>query len=104
MNLPVVCRIDDADRPRILRATTRDVSPGGMFLEISEPALAVGDRLAVELTVPPSEGVASQSGVANCAAEVVRVQRLPTPGRDGSARFGVAARFSEKLRFSFPEG
>ncbi len=104
MRLAVVCRSDDDDRSCVLRATTRDVSPAGLFLETDEPAPAVGDRLAVELVVPASEGVASQSGRAEGAAEVVRVQPLPTPGRDSSRRFGIAARFSERLRFSFPEG
>ncbi len=84
-----------------VHATTLNISSGGVLIELERPAVAPGDRLMLDFTVPPSEGVCAYPGTASCAAEVVRVHRLPTPNRGAGARYALGARFLDTLRFDF---
>ncbi|MFQ5429600.1 MAG: PilZ domain-containing protein [Phycisphaerae bacterium] len=102
IRLPVECRREEAGGGRVIvRTITQDVSSGGMYLELDSPDFNVGDRLEVELTVPPAEGVSPYQGRARCAAEVLRVRRLDTGKQPGELRYGVATRFLDRLRFSY---
>ncbi len=53
----------------------------------------------VDLTIPAAEGVWPYPGQATCQAEVIRVDR--GSWKTGAARFGIAARFLDRLRFSY---
>lgn len=84
-----------------VHATTLNISSGGALIELERPAVAPGDRLMLEFTVPPSEGVCAYPGTASCTAEVVRVHRPPMPTERPGARYAVGARFLDTLRFDF---
>ena len=102
IRLPVECRREKAGGGRVIvRTITQDVSSGGMYIELDSPDFNVGDRLEVELTVPPAEGVSPYQGRARCAAAVLRVQRLNPGEQQGMLRYGVATRFPDRLRFSY---
>lgn len=98
IRLPVECRVLRGDTTHLVRTITRNISTGGLYLELDAPDFAEGDRLDVELVLPPSEGVSPYPGRANCRAEVVRVREI---GATTAARFGIAARFLSRLRMSF---
>lgn len=70
---------------RQLMGTTRDISPGGMFI-LSESKIEEGADIELVLMMPPE--VKPQGGRwVSCHAKVVRVEE---PGRGGE--FGLAAK------------
>lgn len=85
----------------MVRSLTSNVSPAGVYFEVDWAPLRGGDRLDMEFTLPAAEGVFPYTGRASCRAEVVRVDRLGADEETGFARFGVAARFLERLRISY---
>jgi hypothetical protein len=108
MHLPVECFPVDEGQEHAMRATTGDISPGGLYFEID---LANGARppevnalLGIELTVPPGEGHFPYQGRVSGVAEIIRCHRLDS---DGAAlpgavpRYGVGARFHEPLKLAF---
>lgn len=101
--LPVACRQERPTGSRVVSALTRNVSTGGLYLELDNsasnvgPGFDVGEYIDVELTLSPSEGVSNREGRARSRAEIIRVQRHRS---DGRAVCGVAARFLDRLRTS----
>jgi len=75
-----------------------------MYLELDGADFVPGDRLEVELTLPPAEGVSAFEGRASCPAEVLRVEPLHSAPPGSGRRFGVAGRFLDRLRFSYAAG
>lgn len=98
IRLPVECRLERAGGPHIVRTVTRNIGTGGLYVELDEPDFSVGDVIDVQLTLPAAEGVSSHPGRASSRAEVLRVFSV---GDEGSARFGIAAKFLDRLRTSF---
>ena len=99
IRLPVeLRRLGEVDGA-IVRSITTNISTGGMYLELDRPDFAPGDRMSVQLTIPPAEGVCPYAGEATCEAEVLRCSRL-TP-RSAIARYGLAARFLYRLRITY---
>jgi hypothetical protein len=72
-----------------------------LYLELDSPDFHKGDSLRVELTVPPAEGVSPYPGRAICEAEVVRLEEPCDRTEEKRRRFGVAARFLDRLRISY---
>lgn len=101
IRLPVECRADVASETSIVRSITRDVSTGGMSFESDAADFQVGDRLRIDLTVPPAEGVSPYQGRASCRAEVLRVHRIPAAGAGSIERHLIATRFLGKLRLEY---
>jgi hypothetical protein len=104
MRLPVECRRGEGESAPLVRAMTRDICSRGVFLEMDAPAFRPLDRLVVELTLPPAEGVSLYEGRATCDAEVLRSTPLSDGDGDAAARphrYGVAARFLRPLRLSY---
>jgi hypothetical protein len=104
LRLPAECRRQAEGGSPVIRSITHDISTGGLYLELGAPDFGLGDKLEVELTVPPAEGVSPYQGRVSCRAEVVRLEppRNGTTGkRSARGGFGVAARFLDRLRISY---
>ncbi len=101
IRLPVECRKDDDGRRSLVRTITQNVSTGGMYLELDSCDFQAGDRLQVELTVPPAEGVSPYQGRAECTAEVLRAEPVASFEPGSVDRIGVAVRFLDRLRISY---
>lgn len=112
LRLPVEFRHEREGQLQIVRTLTRNVSTGGALFEMDTDEFHSGDRLDVELTIPPADGVSAYEGRARCPAEVLRVyplngdhnsgQKHPQANRFASPnRFGVAVRFLDRLRLSY---
>lgn len=101
IRLPVECRKDVDSQTCIVRTITRDVSTGGMSFELDAPDFCVGDRLRIDLTVPPAEGVSPYQGRASCRAEVLRISRMTVANADSVERHLIAARFLGTLRLEY---
>ncbi len=98
IRLPVECRALRGDSTHIVRTLTNNVSTGGLYLELDAADFSEGERIDIEIALPPAEGVSPYPGKARCQAEVVRVREL---GANTTARYGIAARFLDRLRMSF---
>jgi hypothetical protein len=96
--LPVECRRIGPTPAVVVRTITQNVSTGGLYLELDQPDFEPGDRLNIELTIPPAEGVGPYTGRAACTAEVLRVEPVDGPAAGQSRRFGIAARFLDRLQ------
>ena len=96
LRLPVELRRQREGRAHIVRTLTQNVSTGGLYFELDEREFQPGDRFDVEITIPPSDGVSPYEGRAHGPAEVLRVAET---GR--ATRFGVAAKFLDRLRLSY---
>lgn len=105
IQLPLVCRDPDSPERILVRSKTINVSTGGLFFETLSQDLTPGQRLEMELTIPPGDGYFPYQGRVTADAKVVRVVDLPpTPCAEGMAhlpRHGVAAAFNANLKLSF---
>ena len=101
IRLPVECRKATGDQTLVIRTIAQNVGTGGLYLELDSADFEVGDRLQIELTVPPAEGVSPYQGRARCSAKVLRVTPVEDGRIEGIRRYGVAAQFLDKLRVSY---
>jgi hypothetical protein len=111
IRLPVELRIvnpegdladgDGASVSTIIRTVTRNISTGGMYLELDEPGFQSGDRLSVQIKIPPAEGVSAYPGVGTCEAEVLRCAPSSRDSTGAVERYGIAARFLDRLRITY---
>lgn len=103
IRLPVACRRKTSEGPQAVRSVTQNISSGGLYIEVDTPGFQVGDQLQMELTVPPAEGVSPYEGRASCRVQVSRIDRIERrrTGRPARPRFGIAAQFLDRLRFSY---
>ncbi len=106
IRLPLECHRHVGSEDHVLRATTRNISTGGLYFEtdLSDPLLPLEPQslLSVELTIPPGEGYFPYEGRVRSVAEVLRCDALESPGGgQGSPRVGVAALFKEPLKLAF---
>jgi PilZ domain-containing protein len=101
IRLPVEFRQSRCDGDFIVRTVTRNVSAGGLYIELERPDFAPGDRVDAELSIPAAEGVSPYPGRATAHVEILRVIPLHNSGTGDHARYGLAARFLEPLRFSY---
>jgi hypothetical protein len=83
-----------------IRTTTRNVSAGGIYFEAPADVLEAGGEVHLSLSVPPGAGYFPYAGRGTGIAEVVRLDPIGPEGH-GHARVGVAARFSQPLKFVF---
>ena len=99
--LPIEFRLARDEGDLIVHTVTRNISSGGLYLELDSPDFKPGDRVDVELSLPAAEGVSPYPGRAAVQVEILRV--TPLDDRRGAAhsRYGLAARFLEPLRFSY---
>ena len=71
-----------AKRPRMAEAgLTQDMSTTGCYFSVPRP-LAVGSKIAMEIQMPPLEGV-PEGTTLRCHGTVVRVERGKPPGSVG---------------------
>lgn len=93
IRLPLEFALRGREEGLVYRTITRNVSTGGIYFEIEGDRLKKGDKLDVELTVPPGTHFPYQGRVST-VAQVVRVVPIPPaknrPNRDG--QFGVGAK------------
>lgn len=105
IQLPLICRAPDALERILVRSKTVNVSTGGLYFETLSDEVQAGQRLELELTVPPGDGHFPYQGRVTANARVIRVTDLPAKSSaEGLAhlpRRGVAATFSTGLRLSF---
>lgn len=101
IRLPVEFRQSRADGVYIVRTLTRNVSSGGIYLELDSAEFRPGDRLDVELAIPAADGVSPYPGRATSHAEILRVDPLEKRGKLDIRRYALAARFLEPLRFAY---
>jgi hypothetical protein len=75
---------------------TRDVSPGGMYLQVPVVETAfVGTRIAFELSIPPGEGYSLSAGLISGSGQVVRIEPSAEP------MAGIAVGFTSPLALNF---
>lgn len=101
LHLPVEFRQHRPDGEYVLRTITRNVGTGGLYFELDSADFQPGDRLDVELTLPPAEGVSPYPGRAATEAEILRIDPIHEKDTPAIRRYGLAARFLEPLRFSY---
>lgn len=101
LRLPVELRMADGEASTLVRTITRNISTGGLYFELDRADFSPGDRLNIELTVPPAEGVSPYPGRASCTAEVVRCTPLAADSKTNLDRVGIAARFLDRLRITY---
>lgn len=105
IQLPLICR--DPERPDhvVMQTRTINVSTGGIYFETLADNLRAGQRLDLELTIPPGEGHFPYQGRVTAPARIIRVKGVaPQPDAPGLAhvpRVGVAATFDDSLKLSF---
>lgn len=105
MRLPMEYSPAGKGEPQALRTTSSNISTGGLYFEvdpiegISTPEL--NSLLNVSLTVPPGDGHFPYEGKVTGTAEVVRCDRLASPGGEAPARIGIGVRFREPLKLAF---
>ena len=110
IRLPIECLPAEGSRDGALRATTANISTGGVYFEVELPAdgeaPAPGSMVNVDLTIPPGDGHFPYEGRISSTAEVLRCEWLFTQA-NGSVhaasgrRVGVAGRFREPLKLDF---
>ena len=101
VRLPVECQREGEGAQQLVRTVTRNISSGGVYIEMDSPEFQPDDRLRLELTLPPAEGVSPYEGRAACTAEVLRIQRVSDDHPGEVTRYGIAARFLDRMRFSY---
>ncbi len=105
IQLPLICRAPDNPERIIIRSKTINVSTGGLYFETLADDVRPGQRIQLELTVPPGEGHFPYQGRVIADANIVRVTDLaPQSKAEGLAhlpRKGIAATFSTGLKLSF---
>src|SRR5260370_23038098 len=72
-----------------LKATTHDLSAGGVFIE-ADPSLRMGARVEFRLVLPAQLLGTPRSVTAECQGRVVRVQKPVRKHPDGKRQIGVA--------------
>jgi len=100
MHLPVEVVHVGASPAVPIRSTTRNLSPSGIYFDAPAGLLQVGNEVHFSLSVPPGPGYSPYAGRGTGVADIVRIDALPH-SPDESPRVGVAARFSQPLKFAF---
>jgi hypothetical protein len=100
MHLPVEVVHVGASPAVPIRSTTHNVSASGIYFDAPAGLLEVGNEVHFSLSVPPGPGYSPYAGRGTGVADIVRIDVLP-PGPHDSPRVGVAARFSQPLKFAF---
>jgi PilZ domain len=72
-----------------LKATTHDLSAGGVFIE-ADPSLRMGARVGFRLVLPAQLLGTPRSVTVECQGRVVRVQKPGRKHADGKRQIGVA--------------
>jgi hypothetical protein len=99
MRLPTTLR-GMQDAGPVVRGVTDNISTGGLYIELDRRAFRPGDRIGVEVEIPPDEGVSAYPGIGVCEAQVLRCG--PAHRDDGgNPRFGLAARFLDLMRMRY---
>ena len=105
IQLPLICRAPDCPERILVRSKTINVSTGGLYFETLSDDVRPGQRIELELTIPPGDGYFPYQGRVLADAEVIRVADLPPKvtgeGLAHLPRKGVAASFSTSLKLSF---
>ena len=101
IRLPVEIHKENAGVRQLVRTVTRNVGSGGAYIELDAADFQPCDRIRLELTLPPAEGVSPYEGRASCEAEVLRVQPVANERPGSITRYGIAAKFLDRLRFSY---
>lgn len=76
---------------------TLDIAPGGVHFSVAGSSPKVGDRLDLELMVPPGEGYSPYEGKVRGVATVLRCKAAAP----GPSRWMVAAKFDQPLNLEF---
>lgn len=100
MHLPLEAFTAEPGSAPSVRATTRNISPTGVYFEVPAGALEVGAEVRLSLSVPPGEGYSPFAGRVTGTAEVVRIDQIVSE-RMEAVREGIAARFLQPLRCAF---
>lgn len=102
VRLPLVHRPahDDGALPKTGQSDgyTSDIGPGGVRFVTSCSAIQIGDRILLEVSVPPGEGTFPYGGKVLGTGTVARCSLLDA-GPVG--RWSVAAKFDEPLSLDF---
>jgi hypothetical protein len=67
------------------KGSTVNVSPGGLYFETNEDAVAPNDLLKVEFLIPPTEGLLELGGRISGLGKVLRTCRVSSSGKYGTA-------------------
>lgn len=107
IRLPVAYRPVGSPNGAFHHHYTTNVGPGGIQFTLLGTGPLVGDRLEVELSIPPGEGHFPYAGRIRGNGTVVRCQPssrgLPNAANrvGGPQRWAIAARFDEPLALEF---
>ena len=75
LRLAVSCqKVGRPESKIVIRGNTINVSPGGVLMEIGTGALAAGELLSIEMSVPPTRGLLEYGGRISSYARVVRTR------------------------------
>jgi hypothetical protein len=80
---------------------TRDVSGSGVCFEADSDQWPIDTEVEICLHVPAAEGISPFPGNVSCRGRVIRVTRLANGAPGQPAKYGITARFLDKLRLNF---
>ena len=108
IRLPVECHAPGDSPEACIRATSSNISTGGIYFEIDltggVAAPVPPAMLDIDLTIPPGDGHFPYESRISSTVEVLRCEplaRAGAPVRSAAHRLGVAARFRESLKYEF---
>jgi hypothetical protein len=106
IRLPLEYQRAGLGRANVSRTMTINVSTGGVYFETASEDIKVGDKLTLELAVPPGDGRFPQHSRIITVGQVVRTSVIDgRPNDQGHTftRHGVAARFQQGFKLTFTD-
>ena len=108
IQLPAECKLERGERTYLFRTVSRNISTGGIYLELEAqpdghpPEMA--DTLDLVLTVPPGDGYSPYEGQVMTTGKVVHRKDLSVDSSENEKacqRIGLGIRFQQPLKFTF---
>lgn len=95
VKLDLSCRLAGAPAKQTYKGQTRDVSPGGVYFHTAASVFKPGNRLNIQLSIPPTAGLLEFGGKISAIANVLRIDSHKKEKDIPSDSCGVAVQFSQ---------
>ena len=104
IRLPLEYHRLSVGRCNVFRTVTINVSTGGVYFETAVDDLRVGDKLAIELGIPPDDARFPPQGKISTEGEVVRttvIEDKSTKNGASFSRYGIGSQFKRDFIINF---